>query len=361
MKNINWLSGKVIDFAGNGRAGYSGDGFLAEDAQINGPAGLAIDKENNVYVAEIFNNVVRKIDSKTRIITTIAGNGENGFSGDGGPATQAKLNGPEGVCVDESYNVYIADTFNQRIRKVDSKTGIINTIAGNGEAGYSGDDGDACNAKLNRPCGVVVDSKRNVYISDYGNDRVRKVDKLGKISTFAGVGKHGYSGDGGPAKDAMINDVYGLAIDKQDNVYIVDSLNFAIRKVDSITGIISTVIGKGKPGKIIEFEEINKSYLCGQAHEKGTAGGKVPHAVDVDIDGNVFIGETAVNRIRIADISKNQTYTIVGTDKKGITDNNSSALNTQIGVHGLRVDNFGNLYFVDFHNHIVRMVKFDCC
>jgi len=361
MRNTNWLNGKVFNFAGNGQAGYSGDGFLAEKAQINGPAGLAIDKEKNVYIVEIFNNVVRKIDNKTKIITTVVGNGENGFAGDGELASQAKLNSPEGVFVDYSYNIYIADTFNQRIRKVDSKTGIINTIAGNGEIGYSGDGGDACIAKLNRPCGVVVDSKCSVYISDYGNDRIRKVDNRGKISTFAGVGKHGYSGDGGPAEEAMINDVYGLAIDKNDNVYIVDSLNFAIRKVYSITGIISTIIGKGKPGKVTEFEEITKSYLCGQAHEKGTTGGKVPHAVDVDIDGNVFIGETAVNRIRMANIYKNQTYTIVGTGEEGVSDNNSLALNTQIGVHGLRVDDLGNLYFVNFHNHIVRMVKFDYC
>jgi hypothetical protein len=361
MGNINWLNGKVFCFAGNGKAGYSGDGFLAENAQLNGPAGLAIDNENNVYVVEIFNSVVRKIDHKTKIITTVVGNGEKGFAGDGGLATKAKLNGPEGVFVDNSNNIYVADTFNQRIRKVNSKTGIINTIAGNGETGYSGDGDDACKAKLNRPCGVVVDSKFNVYISDYGNDRIRKVDNQGKISTFTGVGEPGYSGDGGPAEKAMINDVYGLAIDKYDNVYLVDSLNFAIRKIDSDTGIISTVIGKGKPGKVVEFEEINKSYLCGEAHKKGATGGKVPHAVDVDIDGNVFIGETAVNRIRMADIYKNQTYTIVGTGEEGNSGNNSLALNARIGVHGLRLDKLGTLYFVDFHNHTVRMVKFDSC
>jgi sugar lactone lactonase YvrE len=359
MRNINWLNGKVFRFAGNGQAGYSGDGFLAKNAQLNGPAGLAVDKENNVYVVEIFNNAVRKIDYKTGIITTVAGNGENGFAGDGGLATQAKLNCPEGVFVDGSYNIYIADTFNQRIRKVDSKTGIINTIAGNGETGYGGDGGDACKAKLNRPCGVVVDSRGNVYISDYGNDRIRKVDNHGKISTFAGTGMHGYGGDGGPAENAALNDVYGLAIDKYDNIYIVDSLNFAIRKVDSDTGTISTVIGKGKPGNIIELEEINKSYLCGQAHEKGTTGGKVPHAADVDMDGNIFIGETAVNRIRMANIYNNQTYTIVGTGEEGVPGDNIPALSTPIGVHGLRVDNLGNLYFVDFHNHVVMVAKFN--
>lgn len=356
MSNINYLDGRVFTYAGNGQAGYTGDGCLAEKAQINGPAGLAIDKDNNVYVVEIFNNIVRKINGKTNIISTVVGCGENGFSGDGGVATKASLNGPEGVFVDNYLNIYIADTFNQRIRKVDARTGIINTIAGNGDVGYSGDGGMACEAKLNRPSGVVADTKGNVYFNDYGNDRIRKVDTKGNISTFAGIGLHGYSGDGGPATQAKINDVYGLAIDKYDNVYLVDSLNFAIRKVDAITGIISTIIGKGVPGQAIEFEEISKSYLCGQAHKKGTVGDKVPHAVDVDTDGNVLIGETAVNRIRIADISKNQVYTIAGTDEKVL--NSCLALNSRIGVHGLRVDSSGNLYFVDFHNHVVRVVKF---
>lgn len=361
MSNMNWLSGRIFSFAGNGQAGYSGDGFLAEHAQINGPAGLAVDKDNNVYIVEIINHAVRKIDHKTKIITTAAGNGNNGFAGDGGPATQANLNGPEGVFVDDSYNIYIADTFNHRVRKVDARTGIITTIAGCGERGYGGDGSDACKAKLNRPCGVVVDSRYNVYICDYGNDRIRKVDNQGRISTYAGVGKPGYSGDGGPADKAMINDPYGLAIDKNDNVYIVDSLNFAIRKVDAGTGIISTVIGKGKPGEVVEFEDVSNCCLCGQAHEKGTTDGKVPHAVDVDMDGNVFIGETAVNRIRMIDIQKNQIYTIVGNGEAGIPDSNSSALNAPIGVHGLRVDSLGNLYFVDFHHHVVKMVKFDYC
>jgi sugar lactone lactonase YvrE len=359
MKNNNWLNGRVFTFAGNGQAGYSGDGFLAEKAQINGPAGLAIDRENNVYVVEIFNNVVRKIDNKTRIITTIVGCGEKGFIGDGGLATEAKLNGPEGVFVDDSFNVYIADTFNQRIRKVDSKTGIINTIAGNGEVGYSGDGGDACKANLNRPAGVVIDSKGNVYFNDYGNDRIRKVDSKGIISTFAGIGKHGYSGDGGPAEEAMINDVYGLAIDRDDNVYIVDSLNFAIRKVDAKTGIISTVVGKGKPGKIVEFQKIDECYLSGVAHDKGKTGANVPHAVDVDVRGNIFIGETGTNRIRVADFFKNQIYTIVGSGEKGFSGNNCLALNAQIGVHGLRIDALSNLYFVDYHNHVVMVVMFE--
>jgi trimeric autotransporter adhesin len=359
VDKFNWLNGRIYPFAGNGTAGYSGDGCTAINAKINGPAGLAIDNVNNVYVVEIFNNVVRKIDTDTNIITTVAGSGVKGFDGDGGIATDAKLNGPEGVFVDDNLNIFIAETFNQRIRRVEAITGIIDTIAGSGEIGFSGDEGDACMAKLNRPSGVVADSKGNVYFNDYANDRIRKVDTNGIISTFVGKGQHGYAGDGGPAKEAMINDVYGLAIDKQDNLYFIYSLNFAVRKVDAVTGIIHTVVGKGKSGEIVEFEETNKSYLCGQAHPKGSVGEKVPHAVEIDIEGNVFIGETAVNRIRIVDMAKNQVYTIVGTGESGFSDNNGFALKTQIGVHGLRVDVLGNLYFIDFHHNVVRVVKFD--
>lgn len=359
MSKINWLSGRIFTFAGNGQAGYSGDGGTVDKSQLNGPAGLSIDTENNVFIVEIFNNVVRKIESKTKIITTVVGCGKKGFFGDGELATKAMLNGPEGVFVDGHGNIYIADSFNHRIRRVDAKTGIIETIAGNGEIGYSGDNGNACHAKLNHPAGVVVDSKGNVYFNDYANNRIRKINTEGYISSFAGTGEYGYSGDSGPAEEAKINDVYGLAIDRQDNLYFIDSLNFAVRKVDAATGIISTVVGKGNPGPIVEFEEIGKSYLAGQVHLKGSAGEKVPHAVEVDMIGNVFIGETAVNRIRIVDSVKNQIYTIVGIGESGFDGDNGLALNAKIGVHGLRMDSLGNLYFLDFRNNVVRVVKFD--
>jgi sugar lactone lactonase YvrE len=352
------VKGIVHTFIGTGKPGYSGDAGSSSEALVNGPAGLAIDSNNNVYVVEIINNVVRKIDTKINIVTTVAGCGDKGFSGDGGLAVKAKLNGPEGVFVDLYGNIYIADTWNQRIRKIDFKSGIIKTIAGNGEAGFSGDGGNACNASINRPSGVVVDSIGNVYFNDYSNERIRKIDINGIISTFAGTGEAGFTGDEGLAYQAKINDVYGLAIDKNDNLYFVDSLNFAIRKINLHSGVIYTVCGKGKPGEIVEFVSVDSCYLGGNAHPKGTTGGSVPHGLDVSNEGFILIADTGVNRIRVADLFENQVYTIAGTGEGGYSGDEENALEAKINVHGVRVDSEGNIYFVDFHHHVVRKITF---
>lgn len=354
-----WTNGTIYRFAGTGNPSYSGDGEKADEAQLNGPAGLAVDSSNNVYVAEIHNNVIRKIDSKTRIISTVAGCGLRGFSGDGGLAINARLNGPEGVYVDIYGNIYIADTYNQRIRKVSSRTGKIETIAGTGQAGYNGDNIAATDACLNYPAGVVVDSKGNIYFNDYKNERIRKINTEGIISTFAGTGIPGYSGDGTPANKAQVNDVYGLGIDLKDNVYIMDSLNFAVRKVDADSGIISTIVGKGEPGPIVEFENINNSYIGGPIHKKGTIGLEAPHAVEVDSNGNIFIGDTGSYRIRMVNMVHNLVYSVAGNGREGNSGDNGPALNACLGVHGLRIDSSGNLYFVDFLNHVVRVIKFE--
>ena len=206
---------------------------------------MAVDASGNLYIADTGNNRIRKV-SATGIITTVAGNGSAGYSGDGGPATSAQLDGPEGVAVDGSGNLYIADTCNNRIRKV-SATGIITTVAGNGSAGYSGDGGPATSAQLSLPAGVAVDGSGNLYIADSGNNRIRKVSATGIITTVAGNGSPGYSGDGGPATSAQLNQPAGVAVDASGNLYIADSSNNRIRKV-SATGIITTVAGNGFDG-----------------------------------------------------------------------------------------------------------------
>jgi streptogramin lyase len=171
-KENKWRNGTIQRFAGLGTPGFSGDNALAKLAKLNGPAGLAIDLNDNVYIAEIGNSIIRKIDAKTNIITTIAGNGQAGYSGDGNLATTAELNRPEGVFIDKEENVYIADSGNQRIRKVTKKTGIISTIAGTGESGFNFHEGNALDAKLNHPSGIVVDSGFNIYFNDYSNDLI---------------------------------------------------------------------------------------------------------------------------------------------------------------------------------------------
>lgn len=358
-KDTKWTKGTIYRFAGTGIAGYSGDGDKANIAQLNGPAGLAIDKDNNIFIAEMHSHIIRRIDIRTGIISTVAGCGLKGFEGDGELAVHAKLNGPLGVFVDTNGNIFIADFLNQRIRKVDAQTGIINTIAGTGDAGYNGDGIQACEAILNYPAGVVVDSIGNVYFNDFKNERIRKICTDGIISTYVGTGICGYSGDFGAADKAQINGVYGLAIDKQDNIYIMDSLNFAVRKVDPKFQIITTVIGKGNPDPINEFDSISSSFLGGSIYDKETIGmDQVAHSVEVDSDGNLFIGDNASNRILMINIEQNLVYSIAGTGEKGLSGDGDYALNASLGVHGLRCDSENNLYFVDFHKHIIRSIKF---
>ena len=238
-------TGTITTIAGTGELGFSGDGGPAVEAELYDPAGVAVDSAGNLYIADSGNQRIRKVDL-TGTITTIAGTGEFGFSGDGGPAVEAELHSPRGVAVDSAGNLYIADSRNRRIRKVDS-TGTITTIAGTGEFGFSGDGGPAVEAELRSPRGVAVDSAGNVYIADSGNRRIRKVDSTGTITTIAGTGEFGFSGDGGPAVEAELRSPYGVAVDSAGNVYIADVIDQRIRKVDS-TGTITTIAGTGEFG-----------------------------------------------------------------------------------------------------------------
>ena len=224
-------AGIISTIAGTGIGGYNGDGILATNAQIHFPSGLVIDGKGDLYFADYDNNRIRKVSGG--IITNIAGNGTRGYTGDSGPATSAELYLPTGVAVDGSGNVYIADFENSVIRKVNYSTGIITTIAGNHIVGYSGDGGAATNAELSNAMGVAVDfSGTNVYIGDNYNNVVRKVSG-GIITTFAGFypGSSGYSGDGGLSTNAKLNQPYGVAVDDSGNVFIADDANNVIREV----------------------------------------------------------------------------------------------------------------------------------
>jgi hypothetical protein len=245
--------GIITTVAGNGNPLYTGDGFAAVNATLSTPSGVAVDGAGNVYIADTGNNVIRKIVAATGIITTIVGNAGNGgaagYGGDGHLATDisVELNYPKGVTLDAYGNLYIADTLNHRIRKVDVATGIITTVAGNGftnsdgTGGYSGDNGPATAAELNFPYAVGFDPSGNMYIPDSANNRVRMVDLTGKITTFAGTGYQGDSGDGYAATLAQLFAPLSVAIDPAGNVYIADTQNNAIRKVSGVTKNISTV------------------------------------------------------------------------------------------------------------------------
>lgn len=263
------LPGIINTIAGNGSTLYSGDGGQATNAGFWGND-VAVDTIGNVYIADFANNRIRKVDTNG-VITTIAGNGTAGFSGDGGSATIANLNGPYGVAVDLAGNIYIADNGNNRIRKV-SVSGIITTVAGNGSPTFSGDGGPATSAG-GTAIRVAVDAIGNIYIVDINNARIRKVNTSGTITTLAGTGTHGFNGDGGSATSAQLNSPASVAV-AAGNIYIADKNNNRIRKVDS-NGIITTVAGIGTQGYSGDFGPATSAELATPLHVAVDATGNI--------------------------------------------------------------------------------------
>ena len=277
-------SGIISTVPLDGLVGFSGDGGPATDAKLFTPRGVFVDGSGNIYIADMNNGRIRKVDT-SGIISTVAGNGTFGFSGDGGPATDASLFNPLGVSVDGSGNIYIADMNNGRIRKVDT-SGIISTVAGNGTFGFSGDGGPATDASLFNPLGVSVDGSGVIYIADTNNHRIRKVDAAGIISTVAGNGELGFSGDGGPATSGSLFNPLGVSVDGSGVIYIVDWFNHLIRKVDT-SGIISTVAGNGSSGG-----------FSGDGGPATSASLNRPYDVFVDGLGNIYIVDAGNHRMR---------------------------------------------------------------
>jgi len=284
---IDAATDSIYTVAGTGNQGLSlQSGVPATSMSFTEPRALIVDAPGNFYFAANGTSI-RKVDAATGIISTIAGTGIFGYAGDGGAATDAKLNNPYGLAFDVSGNLYIADKDNNAIRKISAGTGIITTVAGTGTAGYSGDGGLATSATLNKPFGVAVDRAGNIYISDNSNFVIRKVDaSTGIITTVAGTGTAGYSGDGGLATAAMLQYPYGLATDTAGNLFIADQFNQRIRKITVATGIISTVAGTGL------------TPYNGDNIPATTANLNNPTGVCFDASGNLYIAGNVNNRIQ---------------------------------------------------------------
>ena len=274
--------GMISTIAGNGNSGYSGDNILAVNAWLSDVTGLALDAASNLYIADASNRRVRKV-TPAGMISTVAGTGVEGFSGDGGPAINAQLGRPTSV-IFSAGNLYIADSSNQRVRRVDSN-GTITTVAGNGVAGFSGDGGLATLASLATPLGMAMDSLGNLYLADGDNNRVRRVSPNGVITTVAGNGTGRFAGDQGPAISASLDVPEDVAIDGAGNLLIADSGNNRVRKVDLISGLISTVAGTGTDGF------------------SGDGGPAIQAMLMTNATGSVYIADRVNNRVRMVSAS----------------------------------------------------------
>jgi sugar lactone lactonase YvrE len=272
--------GPITTVAGKGTADFCGDHGPATNACLNVPEAVAVDAEGNLFIADTFNNRIRKV-SVNGTITTVGGSGIAGFCGDSGEATSACLNFPHGVTADDKGNIFIADTFNHRVRRI--AKGIITTVAGNGTPGFCGDNGAAISACLQFPVAVAVGSDGNLFITDLGNQRIRKIYG-GTITTVAGNGAMGFCGDGGPSTSACLSSPAGIAIDTSGNLFIADTGNQRIRQVNSF-GTITTVAGNGTAG------------FCGDGGAATDACLNGPTGIDVD-KNDLFIVDQQNNRIR---------------------------------------------------------------
>jgi len=342
------IEGQIITtVAGDGIGGDSGNNGPATSAEIYYPTYVVFDSHGNFYFTENNHNKVRKVTA-CGTISTIAGTGVAGFSGDGNAATIAELNGAIGLAIDKFDNVYINDFLNYRIRKIDAVTGIINTFAGNGVSGFGGDNGPATAASISDGADVACDTFGDLYISDHLNNRIRKVDKYGIITTYAGTGIAGYTGDEGPANSAEINSPVAVVCDLSGNLYFSDNNNVRFRRIDILTKVITTIAGNG---------------LIGFSGDGGPAtsaefwsGGGV---ICVDTSGNLYIADEHNQRIRKVDKAGN-IYTAVGNGTSGFSGDGGSALAANIyDPEGVACDIFGNLYIADFANHRIRKVTYE--
>lgn len=276
--------GVIHTVAGAGKDGFNGDNIPATEAQLNRPYGLCLDADENLYIADTYNNRIRKVDSNG-IITTIAGTGDGGFGGDGGPALKAQFNTPFGIFIDQTGTLYIADTGNHRVRMV-TREGIITTLAGNGEVGFTGDGSPAIACRLNNPLSVYTDAAKNVFIADAGSHVIRKIGASGLISTVAGNGQPGHSGDGGPATQARLHKPSGITKDKEGNLLITDAENHVIRLVNQF-GTISSYAGSGEEG----YSEDGVS--------PGQAKFKRPSRVFVTANDDAYVADMHNHRVRL--------------------------------------------------------------
>ena len=279
--------GTISSFAGSGRAGYSGDGGPATQATLNEPYEVRFDRAGNVFFVEMKNNVVRRVDARSGIISTVAGTGKAGFSGDGGPACKAQLNQPHSIQFGPQGDLFICDIGNNRIRKVDMTSGVITTFAGTGGRGATPDGAKIEGTPLNGPRAIDFDRAGNLWLALREGNTVYRLDlNTRTIHHIAGTGKKGFTGNGGPAGEATLSGPKGLSVGRDGNVYLADTESHSIRMIDVAKGTIELVAGTGEKGDGPPGDGANCRFTR-------------PHGIFVDADGSIFVGDTESNRVRV--------------------------------------------------------------
>jgi sugar lactone lactonase YvrE len=335
----------IATAVGTGEKGFAGDGGPAAEALLNGPFDVCFDRAGNLYFSDTFNNRIRRVDRRG-IITTVAGNGEKGYSGDGGPAVEAALDEPYGIVIDSAGNLYIADRLNRRVRRVDAATGIIATLAGTGEAAYGGDGGPAERAGLAEPNGLAFGpGETRLYITDVADNRVRVVDLAsGVIGTFAGTGAAEHSGDGHPATAAGTFGARAVKVGSDGTVYILERQGSSLRAVDPLTGTISTIAGTTARG------------YAGDGGPAPQAVFDAPKEMAVDRDGSLLIVDTENHAIRRIDRATGIVSNLAGGRQGPGGDGGPAELAGLDRPHGAVVGPDGAIYIGDTNNHRIRKV-----
>jgi len=322
--------GIISTYAGNGAASFAGDGGPAVSAALNRPVYVHLDGAGSLYISDENNQRIRRVDG-AGVITTFAGNGTAGFSGDGGPATAASLRGPTGTCSDAAGNVYINDTLNHRVRRVD-RAGNITTYAGDGNT-----------ATLNLPIRCAVDANGVLYLAEQGGHRIRRIAAAHSLATVAGNGSRGFSGDGGPASAAVLDNPTAVAVDYAGNVFFSDQGNQRIRRIGA-DGVITTVAGNGSPG----FSGDNGPAMAAQLN--------FPGGLAVDQAGQLYVADGPNHRVRRLDRNGN-IRTLVGNGTGVFAGDGAQALGASLnGAFGISLDAGGNLFIADTLNNRVRRV-----
>lgn len=332
--------------AGTGVSGATGDGGPAASAQVGNPYGLTLGPDGALYVCEIDTHRVRRIDLKNGTISTVAGTGAKGYSGDGGPATKADLNEPYEVRFDRAGNMYFVEMKNAIVRRVDAKTGIITTIAGTGEEGFSGDGGPAVKATLNNPHSIALDGKGSLYIADIRNQRIRRVDlKSGKISTFAGTGAKEPTPDGAPLKGTPLNGPRAISFDGNGDMFLALREGNAVYKLDMKKRRFHHIAGTGEKGYTGDGGDAKAAKLSG------------PKGIEVGPDHAVYIADTESHTIRRIDLESGVITTAAGDGTRHDGPDGDPLKCGLARPHGIYVDSNGILYIGDSENHRVRIVR----